>query len=395
MSKKILVLTPRLPYPTIGGDKLRIYRICKDLRDAGCELTLLSLVANNNEARSATSHEMSSIFKEVVAVKLPMWKSYLRVFLGLVSSSPLQINYYRSRQMQVLVNSKLKTGKFDSVLVHLVRMAPYVIDKPNIKKVIEMTDAISLNYKRSREHGSRGIMGKIYRIEEQKVKKYEEVCVEKFDATVVVSPEDRAWLLKSNPIAERKIKLIPLGISDDFLNFVPQNNYNQDLIIFIGNMRTYQNDDAIRYFIKEIFPLVKVARPEAKLRVIGASPSRFICSLNGKNNIEITRKVADVKASAAAACVSICPMRIGAGIQTKILESMALGIPVVATKEAAKGIVGAKSGEHYFVADTREEFADDVIQIMQNKELRNKTSCLGKEFINYWSKNLPDYSALL
>lgn len=394
MPKNVLVLTPRLPYPIIGGDKLRIYNVCKSLVKAGYDLTLLSLVADSNESELATKHESSKIFSLVETIVLSKPQSYINSFLGLLRGESLQTSYYKSKLMQKKVDELLDSERYQCALVHLTRMAPYVEKRKGIRKVLEMTDAVSLNYNRSRKFGVKGFLSLVYRAEESRARKYETECLENFDTTVVVSPIDKDWLLKNNPLYGQKIKVIPLSISDDFFDFTPPDDYDQNLIVFIGNMRTYQNEDAVRYFVSDIYPIIKKVLPLSKFRVIGSEPSNFIKSLNGKDGIEITGKVVDVKTLACKACVSICPMRIGAGIQTKILEAMSLGVPVVASLNASSGIIGAKNNEHYFVVDKPGEFADKILSLMQNKELRSRISQSGKEFVTNWNKNIPNYSIL-
>jgi len=381
---KILILTPRLPYPVIGGDKIRIYNICKILSEAGHQLTLLSFVENKNEAELAQNHPDKRIFSRVSTIVLSKQKSWFNSFIGLFRRWPLQISYYQSKKMTSLADKEIASGNYDAILVHLIRMAPYAMKHSNVKKVLEMTDAISMNYSRSGKYKVKGLSGKVYllgqlyRIEEERVRRYEEECIDKFDSTVVVSDVDRNYLTKNLTSAIReKVKVIPHGVAEKFLE-VASVDYNPNLIIFMGNMRTFQNTDAALYFIKEIYPLIQAKHQSVKFRVIGNEPPLALRKFDGQKGIEITGRVDEVINYAKGAAVSVCPMRIGAGIQTKVLESMAMGVPVVLTSVAAEGIEG-KAGEHFLVADTAQEFAAEVLKIIKNPSLRNRLSRAGKE----------------
>lgn len=376
---KILVLTPRFPYPLIGGDKIRIYNIAKALKEAKYNLTLLSFVEKPKEASLAREKELADIFSSIRTVVLPKWRSYFNTFLGLLSGKSLQTSYYYSRKMRFLIDKELSTGNYDAALVHLVRMAPYVIDRNDVFKVLEMTDVLSLNYKRSREQGSKDFLGKVYAVEEKRIRDYEQECLKKFDATVVVSSIDRDFLIKeANEEIQKKVRVVPHGSQDYFFQGIT-NKYDSNLIIFIGNLRTHQNNDAILYFIREIYPFVKNNNPLARLRIIGANPSRLVRKFHGKNGIEVTGRVDNVIDYARDAGVSVSPIRIGAGMRGKILESMAMGIPVVTTPVGFEGIEVNSEKESFLVADNPEEFANSVLKIMKDPLLKEKLRKAGKE----------------
>ncbi len=392
--KKILVLTSRLPYPVIGGDKLRIYNICKKLKKEGYELELFSFIESDYEKKNIVSEDL---FSEIVTVLLPKWKSILSTAFGFFLGGPLQVSYYRSKKMKKLVQNALLKNKYDGVLVHLVRMAPYVKNASKINKVLEMTDAISLNYSRSRKRGAFSFMSLIYRIEEKRVLNYEIECIKKFNAIVLVSNVDRDFLKeKIGSEDQNKLSVFCNGVTDELLSF-NQEDYDANKIIFIGNLRSFQNQNAILYFIKDIYPLIKKEIPDVKLIVIGAEPPNSISVFNGVNGIEVTGKVNDIKVYAKDAALSVAPILIGAGIQNKILESMVMGIPVVTTSIGMEGIEGTKSNEHLLVADNTVDFADGVLGILRDKSKRNFISSNGKKLIrDYYAfdKQLAGYSKL-
>lgn len=379
MPKKILVLTPRFPYPLIGGDKIRIYSICKGLAEAGNELTLLSFVTSRRESDFAYLPQIREVFSNVKTVILPKWKAYVNSFLGIFSFKPLQTSYYYSGKMFSLVDKELSSGNYDAIFVHLIRMAPYAVGRDDIYKILEMTDALSLNYSRSKEKGSSGFLGKIYRIEENRVRKYEQECLKKFDISVVVSKIDCDYLMSRGGAKEiNKIMVMPHGVLD-FMLEAKSEKYDPNLMIFIGNLRTHQNNDAILYFIEEIYPFIKNDNASARLKIIGANPSRRLRKFHGKNGIEITGRVDNVADYAKEACLSISPIRIGAGMRGKILESMAMGIPVVTSSVGFEGIEIKDGKEYFLTADGQKEFADSVLKIMNDSLLREKLSENGKE----------------
>lgn len=397
MSKTILVLTPRLPYPVIGGDKLRIYNICDYLYKKGHRLTLVSFVEGQKEAELARIHTARKIFSKVLTRELPKYKSYVGALRALLTGWPLQVGYFWSKEMVDSVNQEIASGEYDVALVHLIRMAPYVARK-NIRKILEMTDAISLNYSRIRGRKKKGFWGFIYGLEGKRVRRYEQECLERFDEVVVVSSTDKDYLVNnSRNNFSSKISVIPNGVAEDLIKFQPL-EYDPNLIIFIGNLRSYQNQDAVFFFLEEIYSLIRKQLPLVKFRIIGAEPPLKLTKLNRIEGIEVTGEVDKVLDYAQRAAVSVAPLRIGAGIQNKILESLAMGIPVVTTSVAALGIEGARNKEQFLVADTPEEFASSVLRIIKDASLRDKLSRSGKEFVknhHSWSGQLENYLKII
>lgn len=379
MKKNILVLTPRFPWPLVGGDKIRIYHIAKGLKEAGHDLALFSLVENGAEAQMAELPEITSVFSSVRTTVLPKWRSYLNTLKGIVAGRSLQASYYHSPKFARMVAKDLSQNSYDTVLVHLARMATYVMDYKGAKKVLEMTDAVSLIYKQSRSKGARGFLGKVYAVEENRALDLEKKCVKNFDVNVVVSKRDRDYLLEQTGVwAKDKVVIVRHGVQDKFF-IEPVRKYQSNLIVFVGNLRTHQNNDAVIYFAKEIYPLVQRKVPDAIFRVIGSNPSSAVRRLNKIKGIEVTGAVSDVIDHIKNACVSVAPIRIGAGVQGKILESMAAGVPVVTTSLSAKGIEQGRAGEHFLVGDTPQEFSSAIVKIMKNKDKRATLSRLGKE----------------
>nr|MCC8460343.1 glycosyl transferase family 1 [Photorhabdus aegyptia] len=155
--KKILILTPRYPYPVVGGDRLRIYEICRKLSKE-YDLTLLTLCETRDEMHHPFPDD--GVFIEIHKVYLPKLYSYINCLLSLPTKTPLQIAYYHSYKFEKLINKLAKNH--DLIFSHLIRVSEYAKNLPN-KKILEMTDAISMNYERfCQTKNKSGIKGLIY-----------------------------------------------------------------------------------------------------------------------------------------------------------------------------------------------------------------------------------------
>src|SRR3990172_5837863 len=132
---KILFLTSRLPFPPLGGDKVRTFHFIKHL-SAKHDLTIISFVENENELSCLDGFKQ--YYKKIIPIKLPKYRSYWNCLIGLLSGSPLQVHYYYSKRMQQAVVNELNTG-YDFIFCHLIRMVQYLPDKSNIHKIIDFT----------------------------------------------------------------------------------------------------------------------------------------------------------------------------------------------------------------------------------------------------------------
>jgi glycosyltransferase involved in cell wall biosynthesis len=139
------------------------------------------------------------------------------------------------------------------------------------------------------------------------------------------------------------------------------------------------NYDALRFFLDEIWPLIRSRRPDARLRVTG----RLDGSLDGlavDSHVEFTGYLPDIRPAVAASWLSVVPLRMGGGTRLKILESMALGTPVVATSKGAEGL-GVTSGRDILLADGPSEFAEAVIRLLDSPELREHLAINGRQVV--------------
>lgn len=388
VKKKLLVITSRFPYPVVGGDKLRIYEICKFLSEF-YEITLICIC----KSKAELNYDISSdrVFARVERFYLPAYISYINCIISIFNSNPLQISYYYSAKLKKIVNEIAK--KNDIMLCHLVRTAEYVKDL-KIPKILEMTDAISLNYSRAANYATIfNIRNLIYKFEYNRIEKYEKEIVHYFDETVLVSNYDSEYLTNNSNILT---SVITNGVDVSKYKFIKRDNRNTDrrVIIFIGNMVSTQNLDAACYFVKEILPLLKEINPI--FRVVGnisRENTSMLLSLN--SCVEITGTVEDINESVNEGWIGVCPVRIGAGIQNKILEYMSLGLPVITTEVGYEGL-SAKINFELLVSNSPEEFANSILELNRDEAKYQELAVNARRYVSQnhdWKKLLIPYQS--
>ena len=361
---KMLFLTTRLPFPPVGGEKLRAFYFLKYFSRAW-EITLLTFVESESEKNALKDYGLDNL--RVRSVVLPRSHSYLKCLKGLFSREPLEIAYYASSKMTQAVREELNSAKYDLFFCHLIRMAPYVAGYRAPKKVLDMCDAMSLRYSLSSRF-RRGPFKFIEYLESKRLEKYEPEISGKFDLSLVASVEDKKFLEKNLGISG--VEVVENGLNPEDLDFkeIPVDSKK---IVFFSNMRTFHNADAVQYFYKSIFPLIKERIKEAKFFIVGASIPPCILRMSRDSSVCIVKDAPDIRAAVEDSCVSVAPMRVAVGIQNKILQSMAFRIPVVATTRGLGGIRAVPQRD-ILIADSPAEFAEKVIMLMENRDLRER-----------------------
>lgn len=360
MRPTLLILTSRFPYPVIGGDRLRIYYICKEL-SRFYKLHLLSLCESSLEMEMTIPAD--GVFEVVDRIYLPKWKSYLNCFMAIFSKTPLQVAYYKSDKFENLLKTLIVDC--DGIFAHLIRTGDYVRNV-NLPKFLEMTDAISLNYQRIKSKKITNFRSLIFSFEANRLNKYEKNIVNNFDYSFLVSEVDRRYLFNNSLNNLSKVILATNGV--DLNRFTYKFNPSGKQIIFIGNMTSLQNINAALYFASEILPVIRMRIPSAEFLIVGRIKDVDRLKLMGFTGVAVTGEVSDISSAIADGGVGIAPIQIGAGVQNKVLEYMAIGLPVVSTSIGLEGI-NARNDVDLFVADTPTDFSEKVITLLENRVL--------------------------
>lgn len=370
---RILFLTGRLPYPPNRGDRLRAYHFLRVLAREH-QITLLSFIGDDRE--TGNIGPLRQFCEDIQLVHRGQLQSTMTTGLNVWRSIPLQSLYYRSSVMQGAVDRLLERRHFDAVYVHLFRMAQFVADRPRPYRILDLTDAISTEIERALPyHDPKWRM--IYRLELPRIRRYEREIVRKFNETWLISDAERAQLLQGK--TDDRVIVIPNGVDTD--RFRPSNPTGADnKIIFVGHMGVFHNIDAADYMARDILPRIHKVLPSVQLDLVGAEPADQVRHLAKLPMVRVPGHVADLNAALNDATLFAAPLRFAAGIQNKVLEAMAAGLPVVTSSYVNEGIQ-ATDGVHLIVADEPDTFAGRVVDLLQDPALRRKIGRAGREFV--------------
>ena len=370
---RLLYIVDSVPYPTRKGYQLIVYnqiaRLAKRHR--------IDLIAfGDGEGADSGVEHMRTLCANVELVPRTRRESWVSVLRALPSRFSLAAAFYRCAQMERLVRERLRTTQYDVVIVQLGRMAQYLPADYRGASVLNMVDPIILSHERAQRwrpwHVRLGLRTEIARL-----KHYEPRYASRFTRVLLIVKADIEEYRRY--LGGAKVEAVRYAI--DVNEFVPAPDVARTpgMIVVTGSMFYAPNVDAVLYFHREIFPLVRRAVPDATLWIVGARPTASLRKLATVPGVHVTGSVDDVRPYVHRAMVSVCPVLLNVGTQTKVLEALGMATPVVTTSAGNHGIA-ARSGQELLVADTPVDFAAAVVTFLQGTNAEDMTR-RGREFV--------------
>ena len=365
---KILAVLPRFPYPLDKGDKLRAFH---QLRLLSQNHDIYLFCTSEQAVREAEMDEVKKFCKEIHLVRTNKAGCLFNAALALICGGSLQVGYWNSRRTRKAYRRFEQKVQPNAVYCQMVRTMPWV-RRSKCYKVLDFQDALSLNTKRRMDR-SHGLMRLLLKYEYKALQKAEQRALEAFDATTVISQIDQRHL-------SPKTVIVPNGVDTEYFNrqAIPQSS-SKYTIVFCGNMSYAPNVDAAQYLVNDVLPIVRKHTQDATLLIAGADPKAAVRSL-ASTNVTISGRLSDIRTAYASSCIFVAPMRIGSGLQNKLLEAMSMGLPCVTTT-LANTPLGAASGESVLVGDTPQELAKIIVDLVSDSEKRERISENGLRFI--------------
>ncbi len=365
---KILYISPKIPFPLTDGGKLRVFNHIDHLSKEN-DIISLSFIEDKDELKKID--ELKKVCS-VETVTLPKYISLIRSFLGLFSRKPLRASYFKDSQFRKKAKKLSKDA--DLIIIQSLRMSQYAFYPK--KTIIDIVDTPSLQIKRALRNEP--LLWKlIWKIELPRIIDFEKRVSKKFRKIVFASKADEKAMCHGHVLK-----------NSTSIDRIKRKEPEENSIMFLGNMEYPPNIDAVGYFVKKIFPLIKKEIKDAKFYIVGKNPEKI--KKYEDKNIIITGFVPDLKEYFSRCKVFAAPLRTGSGIQNKVLEALNHEIPVITTSIVNAG-VEAKDKKEILVADNPKEFAEKSIRLLKDSRLRKKLSLNGKRFLkNNYSEEKID-----
>jgi len=372
MSRRLLFLAHRIPYPPNKGEKIRAWHMLDHLArdwtvDLGClvddpaDLDYLPVL---RERCATVEHGMIAQGNRLLAA--------LRAFRP---GQPISLGWFRDARLAGWVKQGLAEGRWDAVLAYSSAMAPYVMGQAarGARRVLDMVDVDSEKW-RAYAADARPPLRQVWAREARTLLAFERRAARAFDSTLLVSREEAARFAQIAPECAMGLDWVANGVDLD--RFHPREagaspySGTAPAIVFTGTMDYRPNVEAVTWFVEQVLPTLRMrAATPPEFHIVGARPSDAVRALATRPGVHVSGAVADTRPYIAHAAVAVAPLRIARGIQNKVLEAMAMARPVVASPEAFEGIV-ARAGRDLLVADGAERTVAAIEAVLAGRHER-------------------------
>jgi sugar transferase (PEP-CTERM/EpsH1 system associated) len=331
---RVLFLSQRLPYAPNRGDRLRVYYMLREV-SRFAEVDVAALVHDDEEASHAG--DLDDLAGEVVTARVRRLRNVVAGATGLLGSTPLTHLLLDSPELVPALAGLVSRRRPDVVLAFCSSMVRFALQPPlaGVPCVLDMIDADSAKWSAVAE-ASNPPMRWVYRREARVLGAFEAAAMRSVSTTLVVNEKERDALRRV--AADTSIVVMENGV--DLSSFCPPGAPQDSAsVVFCGVMNYGPNVDGAVWLARDVWPVVRAARPDARLTLVGASPSPQVSALASERaGIVVTGSVPDIRPYLWGAAVAAAPLLVARGIQNKVLEAVAAGLPCVVTPEVAEGL---------------------------------------------------------
>lgn len=372
----ILFLSAWYPYPPDNGSKLRVYHLLRSLA-VSHQVELASFAFGTACPDDAVQY--AGVCRKVHTVaRDPGVRSRLVHAARFLSPAPVTVLPIPA--MRTLVHSALRHARYDAIIASTGTMATYALAAgKGIALVLEEHNSFS-RWMHDRYQSAVGTLARAQTwVSWRKTRAYERRLFPRFDLVTMVSDQDRNVSLGLLPQSGPPVHVVPNGVDCEH-NRLGIASPQPGSLVYNGAMTYSANYDAMRWFLKDVYPLVRAQVPGASLAITGSTEGVDLSGLALEETVRLTGYVKDIRPTIAGSAVCVVPLRQGGGTRLKILEAMALGTPVVSTSKGAEGLEVA-DGEHLLVADSPDEFAAATARVLSDEELRRRLSHNARQLV--------------
>jgi sugar transferase (PEP-CTERM/EpsH1 system associated) len=376
---QILIITDGSPYPLATAEAVRIHNLVRRIA-ARHQVWLAALVYSHEEAAGVLSMKQycagveTAIYRERhPAAHLPNLLRYA------LAGKPLELLFHQSDEFVRKINHLASTVNFDVVQIEHSHNAVYLEALPGeaaCRRILVFRNVEFDQYAHILSVERRPVRKIRDLLYSRMMRRWEPLYAGRFDRCVALSNADRNLLLAANP--RLQVDVVPNGTDTHALRPLPECGPPPTLL-FVGTMSYRANVDAGIYFCGEILPRIRQRLGKVEVWIVGKDPAPEVWQLAG-DGVHVTGQVADLTPFYRRSTVCVVPLRAGSGTRLKILETMALGRPVVSTALGCEGLE-VVDGEHLLIANGPAEFADKTVQLLTDKVLREQIAANARQLV--------------
>lgn len=367
---KLLFVLSRFPYPLEKGDKLRAYH---QLRILSQQHDIYLFALSDKEIASSSMDALKPYCKDIRVGRINTCSKVFNSFVFFLKGLPIQCGYFFNRKAQKQLQRFVDEVRPDRIFAQLVRTAPYV-QPIKIEKTIDYQDAFSQGMWR-RAQKSPFWLKPFYLMEYRRLSRYEAAVFHDFQHHTIITETDRELM----PVPEKdQIKVVGNGVDFEQFKYTDQERVHD--LIFAGNMAYPPNVDAAEFIVNQILPELSTRFPDLRVVLCGANPTAKVRALQGPQ-VLVTGWVDFIADYYAQSRIFVAPMRLGTGLQNKLLEAMATRLPCVTSLLAAKPLKGAEYQKDVLVCETPGEYADAITRLLTDQAYYDEISQNAYRFV--------------
>jgi glycosyltransferase involved in cell wall biosynthesis len=368
---QILVISTWWPFPPNNGSKIRLHYLLRALSTTH-HVTLVAFCPEGEDVSSKLDDDLTKV--QVTPVRVDPFR-YVNALPLLKYASPIPLMCWPSPEMRRTIAKIAREKHFDAVVACQPPAGRYALGLPQIPRVFEIDTALSFQMKERYHHEQRQVARWRAWFSWQKAERYERALARQYQVLTVSGPMELEYLSAFAPCTE----LIPNGV-DCNRNRPGLATVKPNTLIYAGALTYSANYDAMQYFLAEIYPLIKRHVPDVTLTITGSTRGVDRTGLQLDDSVRLPGNVDDVRPLIAANAVCVVPIRQGSGTRLKILEAMALGVPVVSTGKGAEGL-DVQHGEHLLLADDPQTFAQHILALLRDPALGQRLSARARYLV--------------
>jgi sugar transferase (PEP-CTERM/EpsH1 system associated) len=389
---RILYLCHRVPYPPDKGDKIRAFH---EIRALGRRHRVHLLTLADGDMPDLAPLQAACERVEVFPIQRPA--AYVRAALGIARPQPLTLSFFESAELRARVAELARSERFDLVVAYSSAMAPYAEPFEGVPAVLDMVDVDSAKWEQYSRFAALPLRP-IYALEARRLQAYETSISGRFERVVLATGNETRLLKGFAPDA--KAATIPNGVDLDFFRpmGLPKSPYPS--LVFTGQMDYFANVDGMVHFSRNVMPRLRRRFPDLELLIVGRSPSPPVRALNELPGVYVTGAVGDVRPFLERAWAFVAPLRIAQGVQNKVLEAMAMDLPVVCTDRVLAGLSegGFRHGRDLLAADGDEGLEACLTSVLEEVRVRADLAEHARQrlAVSYrWKANMDRFEELL
>lgn len=366
---EILFLVHRAPWPPDRGDRIRSWHMFEAL----AKLVPVHVAAlADNETDAAVAREKMAPLCKSLAVEVRTASRPLALASAVLRGEPVSNRLFHSRALADHVARLIAGGGVSHIVAFSGQMAPYVPPGFAGPVIMDFVDVDSAKFATYAEQDHRQPLHWVHAREARVLAAFEADVARRATASLFVSEAEAALFRARSGLDAGKVRAVENGIDTDrfdpaLVGGAAVRGGTGPLAVFTGQMDYRPNIDAVRWFARDILPLIRGRHADARFAIVGRAPTDEVRALAGQAGVTVTGEVPDVRPWLAAADVVVAPLLLARGVQNKLLEAMAMARPVVASAAAAEGI-DARPGEHLLVADDAPAMAEAIARLFDDPD---------------------------